>query len=214
MTKILFKQIALSFLCLAVMVISCLAFVGCGQSYISPWGKTFVASGYNSVLDDLIFPVDGKDYTVRQLVKTKKYYDKIDWEQTIGSIPSNADDALTKIEEKAKSMLDLEKLQSISFTFSDEASKKITFDGNEYDLTLTEVEGQVVEYSFKLGDNENAEKISIHYSAYDKLSYQTTGTTYPQSSLCVNIKFNSNISLSSSEANELSLSITYSYKVK
>lgn len=152
-------------LCLGV---SAVLLTACGGNDVSSlFGKTLSFYGYANI-SEYDYTVENKTMKLDALVKD--YFDKIDWNATLGKSKEEVKDsnnAIRIMSEQIYQNVDEGALKAIKFEFSSEEAAKVTVDGNEYAINSH----TLYEYRFKTGKGE--EEITIRYEGDNAFSYGT-----------------------------------------
>lgn len=152
-------------LCLGV---SAVLLTACGGNDVaSLFEETLSFYGYANISEHN-YTVENKTMKLDALVKD--YFDKIDWNATLGKSKEEVKDsnnAMRIMSEQIYQNVDEGALKAIKFEFSSEEAAKVTVDGNEYAINSH----TLYEYRFKTGKGE--EEITIRYEGDNAFSYGT-----------------------------------------
>ena len=138
-----------------------------GNDVSSLFGKTLSFYGYANISEHN-YIVENKTMKLDALVKN--YFDKIDWNATLGKSKEEVKDsnnAMRIMSEQIYQNVDKKALKAVKFEFSSEEAAKVTVDGNEYAINSH----TLYEYRFKTGKGE--EEITIRYEGDNEFRYGT-----------------------------------------
>ena len=198
-------------LCLGV---SALMLTACGKNEVtSLFGKTLSFYGYANI-SEYDYTIENKTMKLDTLVKN--YFDKIDWQKTLGKSKEevqNATNALTlmskHIYKDVKNNEDA--LRTIEFKFSSAETSKVTVLGKDYAVESL----SLYEYRFKTGIGD--EEITIRYegdNTFIYLSNNLLNSALPVSETnSISIEFLQPIEIVDGQTGGLSVSGRVLYKV-
>lgn len=195
-------------LCLGV---SALFFTACGGDGVSSlFGKTLSFYGYENIAE-YTYIVENKTMKLKDVIKN--YFDKIDWQASIGMSKTEVRDANNAIEIMSNYIykdIDKNALEAIKFEFSSKEESKVTVAGKQYAVNSI----SLYEYKFQTGKGE--EEITIRYerdNAFIYLSNTSNNSALPVSETnFVSIKFLQPIEITDGQTGDLSVSGRVLYK--
>lgn len=152
-------------LCLGV---STIILTACGGNKVtSLFGKTLSFSGFADI-SQYTYTVENKDMKLDTLVK--KYFDKIDWQTTLGKSKEevkDADNAIKLMSDYIYKDVNESALRTVKFEFSNKEESKVAIDNKEYNVNAI----SLYEYRFTTGNGE--EEITIRYESGNTFFYQS-----------------------------------------
>lgn len=128
-----------------------------GGEVASLFGQTLSFYGYANI-SEYSYTVENKTMELGKLVKD--YFDKIDWQATLGKSKAevqNASNAINLMTDYIYQDVNETALKAIKFEFSSEEASKVTVNGKEYAVDAI----SLYEYKFKTGQGE--EEITVRY---------------------------------------------------
>lgn len=136
-----------------------------GGEVASLFGQTLSFYGYANI-SEYSYTVENKTMELGKLVRD--YFDKIDWQATLGKSKAevqNAGNAINLMTDYIYQDINETALKAIKFEFSSEEASKVTVDGKEYEVNAI----SLYEYKFKTGQGE--EEITVRYERDNTFIY-------------------------------------------
>lgn len=118
-------------ICLFVLITTFLC--ACGSAPATPWGKTLKYAGVSNV--DQTYTINKQGKKLSNICVD--YFDKIDWEQTLGQSKEslqNGENAFETLKTKLVSQFDTDALSKFEITFGSEAEKTATVNGQTFNV--------------------------------------------------------------------------------
>lgn len=118
-------------ICLFILITAFLC--ACGSAPATPWGKTLKYAGVSNV--DQTYTINKQGKKLSKICVD--YFDKIDWEQTLGQSKEslqNGENAFETLKTKLVSQFDTDALSKFEITFGSEAEKTATINGQTFNV--------------------------------------------------------------------------------
>ena len=118
-------------ICLFILITAFLC--ACGSAPATPWSKTLKYAGVSNV--DQTYTINKQGKKLSKICVD--YFDKIDWEQTLGQSKEslqNGENAFETLKTKLVSQFDTDALSKFEITFGSEAEKTATINGQTFNV--------------------------------------------------------------------------------